>query len=337
MQWVLRIDEDIQISALNKDRLNNKEDLRNAKRGEDEFDSLGRLKPNAKPAPAWPAQVTPWWVDRIDADLIWSWTTAWAWIKVWVLDTWIELDHPDLKANIKWWFNFIVPTRSATDDNGHWTHVAWTIAAISNTVWVIWVAPKVSLYALKALDANWNGYLSDIIEWLDYAITNWIQIVNMSLWTTSNILSFRDAIIRANQAWIVIVAAAWNDGWAVNYPAAYPEVIAVSATDKADSITYWSSRWAEVDLSAPWTEILSTYKWKTYATLQWTSMATPHVAWAAALVLWSSVWTYDLNTDGKWNPIEVQNKLEATAEDLWVSWKDWFYWAGLVDAEKAAR
>ena len=116
---------------------------------------------------------------------------------------------------------------------------------------------------------------------------------------------------------------------------AYTEVIAVSATDNNDTITYWSNRWQEIDLSAPWSEIYSTYKWNTYKSLQWTSMASPHVAWAAALVLSTNVWIYDVNLDWIWNPDEVQKKLEDTSEDLWNTWKDNLYWAWLVDVEKA--
>ncbi|MBU4257197.1 S8 family serine peptidase, partial [Patescibacteria group bacterium] len=98
----------------------------------------------------------------------------------------------------------------------------------------------------------------------------------------------------------------------------------------------WSSRGPEVDLAAPGVSIYSTYKGQTYATLSGTSMASPHVAGAAALVLTTPVDAWDLDNDGIWDPAEVQNKLEITAEDLGITGKDNLYGSGLVDAEKAA-
>lgn len=340
--WVLRIEDDVIVKALWKWKpvcwngiLERKESCEAPDYSCSESQVCEQCKCITSDVPTPSSQVTPWWIDRIDADLVWDITGNW--VKVAIIDTWIDLRHPDLKDNIKWSYNTINSKKSANDDNWHWTHVAWTVAALDNNTWVIWVWPQINLYAVKALDRNGNGYLSDVIEWLDWAINNWIQVVNMSLSTTSNILSFQEAVQRANQAWIIQVAAAWNDWWSVNYPAAYADVIAVSATDKNDIITSWSSRWLEIDLSAPWVEIYSTYKWKTYKNLQWTSMASPHVAWAAALVLTTSPWTYDLNSDWNWNPNEVQNKLEASAEDLWDIWKDTLYWAWLVDVEKAVQ
>jgi len=137
-----------------------------------------------------------------------------------------------------------------------------------------------------------------------------------------------------NAAGIVQVAAAGNSGGAVIYPAAYPEVIAVSATDSTDAIASWSSRGPEVDLAAPGVSIYSTYKGQTYKTLSGTSMASPHVAGATALVLTQTA-KCDLNGDGRCSPAEVQQRLEASAEDLGTAGRDNLYGSGLVDAEKA--
>lgn len=310
---VLRIDDDVIVEALVKGGI------------------------SAKPAPVQPAETLPWGVDRIDAEKVWG-TTAGDLVRVGVIDTGIDLIHPDLKDNIKSGYNAINPLKSANDDNGHGTHVAGIVGAIDNTIGVIGVGPKIDLYAVKVLDRNGSGYLSDIIEGLDWAIASGMQIVNMSLGTASNVLSFQEAIQRVNAAGIVQVAAAGNSGGSVSYPAAYSEVIAVSATDKTDNLASWSSRGPEVDLAAPGVSIYSTYKGQTYKTLSGTSMAAPHVTGAAAFVLTTPIGAWDLDSDGIWDPAEVQNKLEKTAEQVTpdtIPGKDYLYGSGLVDAEKA--
>ena len=306
---ILRIDDDVVVEALIKGGV------------------------AAKPAPSQPAQTLPWGIDRIDADLVWSTTTADP-IKVAVIDTGIDVNHPDLMDNIKGGISTVSYTTSYNDDNGHGTHVAGIIGAIDNTIGVIGVGPKIDLYSVKVLDRRGSGYLSDIIEGLDWAIANGMQVVNMSLGTASDVQSFHDAVERVHAAGIVQVAAAGNTGGAVLYPAAYPEVIAVSATDNKDTIASWSSRGPEIDLAAPGVNIYSTYKGQTYKTLSGTSMAAPHVAGTAALVL-SMPTKCDFDLDGKCSPAEVQQRLEATAEDLGLIGKDNLYGAGLVNAEKA--
>lgn len=305
-EGILRIDDDVEVFALEKSRsqTNNQ-----------------------------PPQVVPWGINRVNAPQVWSATAADP-IKVAVVDTGIDLKHPDLINNIKGGYNAINPLKSANDDNGHGTHVAGIIAATDNAIGVVGVGPKIDLYAVKVLNAAGSGYLSDIIEGLDWAITNGIQVVNMSLGTSSDIQSFHDAVIRTNQAGITQVAAAGNSGGAVNYPAAYPETIAVSATDSSDNIASWSSRGPEVDLAAPGVNIYSTYKGQTYKTLSGTSMASPHAAGAAALVL-SVPAKCDFNLDGKCSPVEVQQRMEATAADLGDYGKDVLYGAGLVNAYAA--
>lgn len=238
-------------------------------------------------------QTLPWGIDRIDADVAWS-VYQGTGVKVAVIDTGIDLKHPDLKANIAGGYNAISPRRSPTDGNGHGTHVAGTIAAVNNTTGVVGAAPAARLYAVKALNDNGSGYISDIIEGIDWSIRNGMQVINMSLGTASDIQSFHDAVKRAYDAGITVVAAAGNSGPGentVSYPARYPEVIAVAATDKNDNLAEFSSRGPEVDLAAPGVNIYSTYKRGTYKTLSGTSMAAPHVAGTAALVIqaWGAV------------------------------------------------
>lgn len=306
---VLRIDDDVEVFVLAKPT------------------KVGRT-----PKPQ-PAEVLPRGIDRIDADLVWRITTGDP-VKVAIVDTGIDVKHPDLVDNLKGGVSTVWYTTSYNDDNGHGTHVAGITAAIDNEIGVIGVGPKIDLYAVKVLDWRGSGYLSDVIEGLDWAIKNGMEVVNMSLGTSLDIQSFREAIQRVNTAGITQVAAAGNTGGSVIYPAAYPEVIAVSATDFTDSLASWSSRGPEIDLTAPGVSIYSTYKGQTYKTLSGTSMAAPHVTGTVALVLTQTA-KCDTDSSGTCSPSEVKQRLETTAEDLGTAGRDDLYGAGLVDAEKA--
>lgn len=292
------------------------------------------VKTSGKPAPdvSQMIQVLPWGIDRVDAELVWPSGNLADPIKVGIIDTGISNKHPDLMANIKGGINTINPRKSWNDDNGHGSHVAGIVAAVNNPSGVVGVAPQADLYAIKSLNANGSGYLSDIIEGIEWGITNNMQVLNMSLGTASNIQSFHNAVIAAKNAGVIIVAAAGNSGGAVNYPAAYSEVIAVSATDQNNNLATWSSRGAEVDLAAPGVGVYSTYKGTGYATLSGTSMAAPHVAGVAALVLNTPIGLNDLNQNGKWDPDEVQKKMQDSAVDLGVAGFDNIYGWGLVNS-----
>ena len=283
------------------------------------------------------AQVLPWGIDRVDAELVWPSGNNADPVKVAVIDTGISKDHPDLKANIQGGYNAINSTKSWNDDNGHGSHVAGIIGALNNTVGVVGVAPLVDLYAVKVLNRQGSGFLSDVIEGIQWAVANGMKVANMSLGSSSGTQSMHDAVIAAYNAGLTIVAAAGNSGGAVIYPAAYPEVIAVSATDSANNLASFSSRGPEVDLAAPGVSIYSTYKGTGFATLSGTSMASPHVAGAAALVLNTPVGAYDLDADNVWDPAEVKNKLQDRATDLGaVGFDNLFGW-GLVNAFSAVQ
>jgi subtilisin family serine protease len=322
---VLRIDDDMVVEALVKrENINELEELMRP----------SYIKVFGTPKPQ-PLEVLPWGIDRIDADLTWGQTTGDP-IRVAIIDTGIDVKHPDLMDNLKGGVSTVWYTTSYNDDNGHGTHVAGIVGAIDNTIGVIGVGPKIDLYAVKVLDRRGSGYLSDVIEGLDWAIANGMQVVNMSLGTSVYSESFEEAMKKVNKAGIVQAAAAGNSGPDDNtvlYPAKFSEVIAVSATDGSDTIAFWSSRGPEIDLAAPGVSIYSTYKGQTYKTLSGTSMAAPHVTGAAALVIDKK--TCDYNSDGICSPAEVQQRLEAMAEDLGAVGKDNLYGAGLVDAEKA--
>jgi subtilisin len=304
-------------------------------------------KGGGKPSPSQPAQELPWGVDRIDAELAWSASKGTA-VKVAVIDTGIDSDHADLSANIKGGYAATgcsgspkVCKKSWDDDNGHGTHVAGTVAAADNSLGVAGVAPEAHLYAVKVLDRNGSGYVSDVIDGIYWAVNNGMQVVNMSLGTSSDIQALRDAVDAAYNSGVVIVAAAGNSGDGnpdtneVSYPAKYSSVIAVAATASDNSTPSWSSEGAEVELAAPGVSIKSTWNNGGYNTISGTSMATPHVSGTVALLLRTSPGIYDLNADEAWNPAEIRMALRASADDLGTAGHDNHYGYGLVDAEES--
>lgn len=292
-----------------------------------------------KPAATQPAQVLPWGVDRVNADAVWGTYTADP-VKVAVVDTGIDLAHPDLSANVKGGFSAVSYTTSYKDDNGHGTHVAGIVAGANNTIGVVGVAPAADLYAVKVLDRQGSGWVSDIITGLQWAKDNHMQVVNMSLGSSTYSATFDTAVQQTIASGVVVVAAAGNSGPGSNtvgYPAKFAGVIAVSATDSGDTIANFSSRGSEVDLAAPGVNIYSTYKGSKYSTLSGTSMASPHVAGVAALVLTSPIGSDDVNGNGTWQPNEVELRLERTAQDLGASGFDTNYGNGLVRADLAVQ
>ncbi len=286
-----------------------------------------------------PTEFTPWGVDRIDADLVTPTGLTGEGIDVAVLDTGIDKNHPDLY--VKGGVNFVpkglkVDASKWDDDNGHGTHVAGTIAALDNTIGVIGVAPGVNLWAVKVLDRRGSGSLTWVINGIYWAINNNMDVISMSLSAGLPYSDLEKACLAAERAGIVVVAAAGNDGSYVKWPAAYDTVMAISATGMTGSIDYvasFSNFGTEINVSAPGVGIPSTWKDGGYNTISGTSMACPHVSGVAALVLASSIDAiYDYNDNGLWEPIEVKDKIEGTAESMGSTN---YFGSGIVDAYSA--
>ncbi|UCD54416.1 MAG: S8 family serine peptidase, partial [Dehalococcoidia bacterium] len=155
-------------------------------------------------------QVLPWGVDRVDAELVHP-TNKGTGVKVAVLDTGIDLDHPDL--TVAGDVTFIEGTTSGDDDHGHGTLVAGIVGALDNDIGVIGVAPEVSLYSVKVLDQDGTGSISEILSGIEWSTNNNMQVINMSFGTS---LSWPTALVEALQiaydAGIVLVAGAGNGG-----------------------------------------------------------------------------------------------------------------------------
>jgi len=272
-------------------------------------------------------QVIPWGVDRVDADRAWQYSTGKK-VKVAVIDTGIDVDHPDLEENIHGGINTIAPNQGyepddIDDDHGHGTFCAGIIAAVDNDIGVIGVAPDAWLYSVKVLNLSGSGYISDIIEGIEWCIDKEMQVINMSFGGYEDYPALHDACDAAWDHGCILVASEGPCGYTA-YPAAYSSVIAVAATDRDD---YQGCEYgAELELVAPGEDILSTVPGGGYAVMSGTSFGCPHVSGTAALV----IAIHPSYTNGM-----VRRILQMTAEDLGAPGWDPYYGFGMVDAERA--
>jgi len=177
-------------------------------------------------------QIVPTGVNRIGASSAWTSGTG-AGVKVAVIDTGVDLCHPDLKANIKGGVNLLAK-KPPTDDHGHGTHVAGIIGAVDNAFGVVGVAPEAALYAVKVLDKDGAGSLSTAIKGLEWAAKNQMKVANLSLGAFDFSLGsgpMCTAVANAVAAGVTVVAAAGNSAFEALYftPANCPDSLTVSA------------------------------------------------------------------------------------------------------------
>lgn len=307
--------------------------------------------------PGWANQYGP---AHIQAPQAWDIVTGSISVTIAVIDTGVDLNHPDLASKI--WTNpgetgggketngvdddgdgyvddwrgwdFANGDNNPQDDHGHGTHVSGIAAAVTdNGIGIAGIAWSARIMPLKILDSSGNGPDSDVASAIIWATDHGANIINLSLGGAAPASVMEMAVNYAYVHGVTVVAAAGNTGsMGVLYPAAYLNAIAVAATDLNNNHASFSSYGPEVDLAAPGAGIYSTY-WRpgsgsTYTTLSGTSMATPHVAGAAALLAGLP----QFNT-----PDKIRLALEETALDLGPVCRDWYYGSGLVQAYAALQ
>jgi subtilisin len=279
-----------------------------------------------------------WGVDRVDAEVGHADGESGSGADIAIIDTGIDDDHPDLDANIGKGIAIVeCGTRSCggppcptgncnqawSDDHDHGTHVAGIADAEDNGEGVVGVSTEATLHAVKVLDCNGCGSFSDVATGIKQVADEGWDVGNMSLGGSKSD-TVEDAVEYAYGKGVLLVAAAGNDGPCtdcVSYPAAEPEVIAVSATNKDDCLASFSSQGPEVELAGPGKDVYSTVI-DGYDTFSGTSMASPHVAGAGGLLMANGA----SNTDAR-------DQLNSTAEDVGLS--DNEQGNGLVDAAAA--
>ncbi|MFI5361506.1 MAG: S8 family peptidase [Elusimicrobiota bacterium] len=227
-------------------------------------------------------QAIQWGVNRVHAPDAWG-ATRGEGVKVVVIDTGLDMTHPDLAGNIKGGWNAITKTNNFNDDHGHGTHCGGNIAALDNEIGIVGVAPKADLYGVKVLDANGSGTFDDVIAGMQWAVDNHMEVASMSLGADQGNQALADMVAAMKKGGVTLIAAAGNSGGAVGFPGGYPEAIAVAAMDSNDLLADFSSRGPQVAEIAPGVNVFSLSKNGGYETMSGTSMATPHVAGLAVL------------------------------------------------------
>lgn len=247
-------------------------------------------------------------------------------VTVAVIDTGVDLSHPDLADRLVEGANLIKPGSPPQDDHGHGTNVAGIIAAIGNNdIGVAGLAWSVKVMPIKALEADGLGDEDKLGEAIRHAVDAGADIVVMSLGLNRYSPFLKEIADYAEQKGVLLVSAAGNEGRDVKYPAAYPTVLAVGGASVDNRVRLESNYGPEIDLVAPW-EVFTTALGGDYAYNQGTSMAAPQVAGAAALLL--AVYP-DLE------PYELRNLLRQSALDIGEKGWDSRAGYGLLQVDRA--
>ena len=245
----------------------------------------------------------------IDAPEAWDITRGNNKITIAIVDTGIQTDHPDLSSNLIPGYDIADNDPDPSDYVGHGTHVSGIAAAATdNGFGIAGVCPDCNIMPIKVSTGTYNLiFQSNVINGIIYAVDNGADVINISIGgDASN--AYRDAILYAYNAGKVIVASAGNDSSDyIYYPAGYKEVIAVGASDNQDKRSFYSNYGYHVDALAPGTVIYSTCTAGTWCDKFGTSMAAPHVAGVAGLLL---------SNNPALSPDQVKWHIELGAQDL---------------------
>lgn len=224
---------------------------------------------------------------QIDAYDGWGITRGAASVVIAVIDSGVQLDHPDLAGKLVPGYDFVDSDSAPSDPVGHGTHVAGTAAALTNNAaGVAGACPECRVMPVRVVNAQGSGFLDDIAEGIVYAVDNGAMVINLSLGGPGS-SALKAAVDYARDRGVFLACAAGNantSSVAQAYPAAYDACFAVAATSGADARAGFSNYGSWVEVAAPGEAILSTYKGGSYAVLSGTSMASPHVAGLAGLL-----------------------------------------------------
>ena len=235
-----------------------------------------------------------WYLPKIKADEAWRDNRGSKKVRIAVVDTGIDLDHPDLDGQIVSGYDFINDDNVPDDDEGHGTLIAGIIAAETNNgEGIAGINWDTELMPVKVLNEEGQGTHDTVALGLVYAAINGARVINLSFGGEQSSRTLEDAIDYAYNQGCILVAGTGNDGGAIMYPARLPHCIAVGATDELDNLCdeqIWgnglsSNYGSEIDVVAPGNNIISTYPGGIFATASGTSMSTACVSGTAAMIL----------------------------------------------------
>jgi len=271
-----------------------------------------------------------WNLPMIDTNLGWTISKGAKDVIVGIVDTGVDLTHPDLSDHLIPGYNIVDDNTRPQDDVGHGTHVAGVISAIVNNnrgvAGMTWMNP---VMPVKVLDSSGAGSTYAVARGIIWATDHGAKVINMSLGNYADANFLHDAIKYAFDHDVVLIAASGNDNTdKPGYPAAYPEVLAVAATDANKNKAPFSNYGDYIDVAAPGVNIASTFPDNQYAALSGTSMASPHVTALAALIR---------SANPSLKNTEVMDIIRQSAQDLGPNGKDPYYGYGQIDVENALR
>ncbi|MEI7904014.1 MAG: S8 family serine peptidase [Candidatus Firestonebacteria bacterium] len=268
-----------------------------------------------------------WCHPKMQSPQGWDLFTGGSNITVAIIDTGVNYNHEDLAGKVVQGYDFYNNDADPMDDHSHGTHCAGIAAAVSNNgKGVAGVSWGAVVLAVKSFSATGTGSDEQVVNGIIYAADNGARVISMSFGDTADSQMVHDAIIYAANKGCLLVASRGNDGTnVVNYPAAYPEVMAVSATDSSDALASFSSYGNDVAVAAPGVSIYSTVLGNAYANKGGTSMSCPQVAGLAALI-WSKMPSLTRE--------EIRTLIQEGADDIGAPGYDQYFGNGRINVYK---
>ncbi len=266
-------------------------------------------------------------LSAIRAPQGWDISTGSMMVTIAILDTGVDLTHPDLEHKILPGYDFVNGDSVPQDDAGHGTHVAGIAAALGNNgIGIAGVSWGARILPVKVLDSAGRGTALNVAEGIVWAADQGAQVINLSLGGSQFSQTLQDAVLYAEGRGVLLIASSGNtNSNFVLYPARFPQVMAVAATDASNQRASFSNYGDEIEIAAPGVSILSLYPGG-YNTLSGTSMSAPHVSGLAAILIGQG---YDATS--------ARDRIKNTALDIPPSGFDIYTGAGLMQMDAALQ
>ncbi|WP_078552981.1 S8 family peptidase [Bacillus alkalicellulosilyticus] len=271
-----------------------------------------------------------WNLSQISAESGWNFSGGAEDVIIAIIDTGVDPNHQDLQGKVLEGFNAFDGSNRSDDEHGHGTHVAGIAAALTNNVTgIAGVAWENLILPIKVLDANGEGTSFEVARGVRWAVDHGADVINMSLGDYHSSLILHDAIKYADRNNVVLIAASGNDNTRrPMYPARYPEVLTVGAVSEGRHRAFFSNYGKHIDVAAPGEHIPSLFPNNNYVIMSGTSMAAPHVAGLAGLLL---------AVDPTLSNQDVYDIIKGSSIDLGRRGRDPFYGFGEINVAEALR